>query len=143
MYSIDNEKFGKFLTEIRKEKAMTQKELAEKLFVSDKTVSKWERGNSLPNITLLIPIADVLGVTVSELLRGEKLKDETQTDADGIQSPADSSLDAAVWDSIRRRKKNWKIAYLLALCIVAAEIIFMTLSHISVKQMVTACSSLP
>lgn len=46
MYSIDNEKFGKFLTEIRKEKAMTQKELAEKLFVSDKTVSKWERGLS-------------------------------------------------------------------------------------------------
>lgn len=135
MYSIDNEKFGKFLTEIRKEKAMTQKELAEKLFVSDKTVSKWERGNSLPNITLLIPIADVLGVTVSELLRGEKLKDETQTDADGIQSPADSSLDAAVCDSIRRRKKNWKIAYLLAIYIVAAEIIFTTLSHISVKQM--------
>ena len=50
MYQINNEKFGKFLTEIRKEKQMTQKELADKLFVSDKTVSKWECGNSMPNV---------------------------------------------------------------------------------------------
>ena len=46
MYQLDNEKFGTFLSEMRKEKNMTQKELAEKLFVSDKTVSKWERGVS-------------------------------------------------------------------------------------------------
>lgn len=46
MYQINNEKFGKFLTEIRKEKQMTQKELADNLFVSDKTVSKWECGVS-------------------------------------------------------------------------------------------------
>ena len=49
---------------------MTQKELADKLFVLDKTVSKWERGNSIPNVTLLIPIADVLGITVTKLLQG-------------------------------------------------------------------------
>lgn len=67
MYQIDNEKFGQFLSDLRKEKSMTQKELADKLFVSDKTVSKWERGNSMPNVTLLIPIADVLGITVTEL----------------------------------------------------------------------------
>ena len=46
MYQLDNEKFGKFICELRKEKSLTQKELAEKLFVSDKTVSKWERGVS-------------------------------------------------------------------------------------------------
>ena len=67
MYQIDNEKFGQFLSDLRKEKSMTQKELADKLFVSDKTVSKWERGNSMPNVTLLIPIADVLRITVTEL----------------------------------------------------------------------------
>ena len=48
MYQINNEKFGQFLAEVRKEKQMTQKDLADKLFVSDKTVSKWERGNSMP-----------------------------------------------------------------------------------------------
>ncbi|WP_242957902.1 helix-turn-helix domain-containing protein [Lachnoclostridium sp. An118] len=67
MYQIDNEKFGQFLSDLRKEKSMTQKELADRLFVSDKTVSKWERGNSMPNVTLLIPIADVLGITVTAL----------------------------------------------------------------------------
>lgn len=46
MYQIDNEKFGQFLSDLRKEKSMTQKELADRLFVSDKTVSKWERGVS-------------------------------------------------------------------------------------------------
>lgn len=46
MYTIDNDKFGKFITQLRKEKNFTQKELADQLFVSDKTVSKWERGVS-------------------------------------------------------------------------------------------------
>ena len=58
MYQINNEKFGHFLAEVRKEKQMTQKDLADKLFVSDKTVSKWERGNSMPNVTLLNYFAD-------------------------------------------------------------------------------------
>ena len=53
MKQIDNEKFGKFITELRKEKNLTQNELADQLFVSDKTVSKWERGASFPNVVLL------------------------------------------------------------------------------------------
>ena len=47
MYEIDKEAFGTFLSQLRKERGMTQRELAEKLFVSDKAVSKWERGESL------------------------------------------------------------------------------------------------
>ena len=58
MDQISNEKFGLFVTELRKKKNLTQKDLAEKLYVSDKTVSKWERGLSMPNVVLLIPIAD-------------------------------------------------------------------------------------
>ena len=49
MYQMDNEKFGAFIGELRREKHLTQKELAEKLFISDKAVSKWERGLSVPN----------------------------------------------------------------------------------------------
>ena len=60
MYQISNEKFGLFVTELRKKKNLTQKDLAEKLYVSDKTVSKWERGLSMPNVVLLIPIADAM-----------------------------------------------------------------------------------
>ena len=47
MYEIDNQKFGRFVAALRKEKGYTQKELAEKLFLSDKAISKWERGDSL------------------------------------------------------------------------------------------------
>ena len=68
---MDNIKFGKLILKLRKEKNMTQKELAEKLNVTDKAVSKWERGDSFPDITLLEPIAKELGVTVSELITGE------------------------------------------------------------------------
>jgi len=72
MTEIDREKFGRFVAERRREKGLTQKDLADRLFLSDKAVSKWERGQSLPDIGLLEPLADSLGVTVTELLRGER-----------------------------------------------------------------------
>lgn len=67
MYEIDNQKFGAFVAMLRKEKGYTQKELAERLFLSDKAVSKWERGLSLPDIALLEPLAQILDVTVAEI----------------------------------------------------------------------------
>ena len=99
MYQINNEKFGKFLSEMRKEKSMTQKELADKLFVSDKTVSKWERGNSMPNLTLLMPIADVLGITVTELLKGEKISENNSLNTDEVEKLVINSLDLSVRDT--------------------------------------------
>lgn len=73
---MDNSKFGKFIKELRKEKNMTQKELAEKIYLTDKAISKWERGLSFPDITLLNSLSEVLGVTVTELLKGERGKEE-------------------------------------------------------------------
>lgn len=66
------EKMGKFIAELRILKKMTQKDLAEHLNITDKAVSKWERGLSGPDISLLTPLADILEITVSELLNGEK-----------------------------------------------------------------------
>ncbi len=63
MHEINKSQFGQFLSARRKEKGYTQKELAQKLFLSDKAVSKWERGISLPDISLLIPLSDILDVT--------------------------------------------------------------------------------
>ena len=74
-FELDKEKFGEFIAKLRKEMGMTQKELAERLFVSDKAVSKWERGQSLPDITTLNPLADALGVTAAELLNCGKIED--------------------------------------------------------------------
>lgn len=73
-FAIDKARFGQFLAEERKRRGLTQKELAERLFVSDKAVSKWERGLSLPDVSLLIPLGKELGVTVTELLEGRRLE---------------------------------------------------------------------
>lgn len=135
MYQINNEKFGQFLSELRKEKSMTQKELADKLFVSDKTVSKWERGNSMPNVTLLIPIADVLGITVTELLQGEKAGEDQSLYADEAENPAANSLDRSLRGSLRQRKKLWISAFLASVGIVIAETILMLTSGITAAQM--------
>jgi len=69
---MDNNKIGKFIAFLRKEKKLTQRELGQKLFVTDKAVSKWERGLSLPDITLLNKLAEVLGVEVVDILDGKK-----------------------------------------------------------------------
>lgn len=77
MFEIDKERFGAFVAQLRKEKGLMQKDLAEKLYVSDKAVSKWERGLSIPDVSLLVPLAQLLGVTVTELLECQRLpKDE-------------------------------------------------------------------
>ena len=68
MYQLNKEAFGKFVAGLRREKGLTQRQLADQLFVSDKAVSKWERGLSIPDPALLLPLANLLGVTVTELL---------------------------------------------------------------------------
>ena len=69
---MDKEKIGRFISMLRKEKGMTQKELADKLHVSDRTISKWERGAGLPDASLMVALSDLLGITVNELLTGER-----------------------------------------------------------------------
>ena len=64
--------FGNFLYELRKEKGMTQQELADKLCVTNRAVSKWETGETFPETAQLVPLATIFGVTVDELLRGER-----------------------------------------------------------------------
>lgn len=80
MYEIDKSKFGAFISELRKEKGITQKELAGKLFISDKAVSKWETGHSVPDITLLVPLSEILEVTVTELLECRRIEKEASVD---------------------------------------------------------------
>lgn len=84
-FELDKAQFGAFLTERRKAKGYTQKELAQRLFVSDKAVSKWERGQSLPDVSLLIPLAECLGVTVTELLEGRLLQEDSSFPAGQVE----------------------------------------------------------
>lgn len=135
MHQIDNEKFGLFVNELRREKNLTQKELAEKLYVSDKTVSKWERGLSMPNVVLLIPIAEELGVTVTELLCGEKIDAETSFGKKEVEGIVEGSLDLSVTNSIHQNKKRWITAYIVCLLISIVEITVLVISGVSLIEM--------
>ena len=69
---MDQKKVGSFLKELRKEKGITQEQLAEKLNVSGRSVSRWETGNNMPDISLLVEIADFYDVDVREIIEGER-----------------------------------------------------------------------
>lgn len=69
---MDQIKLGLFLKELRNEKGLTQEQLAEKLNVSNRSVSRWETGNTLPDISLIIELADFYEVDINELLEGER-----------------------------------------------------------------------
>ena len=71
---MDQQKTGQFIAQMRKEQGLTQRELAEKLMISDKTVSKWECGNGLPEVSLMLPLCEILEINVNELLSGKRLQ---------------------------------------------------------------------
>ena len=73
---MDQIKIGQFIKTCRKEKGLTQREVAEKLNISEKTVSKWETGNGLPEVSLMLPLCELLAISVNELLSGERLDEK-------------------------------------------------------------------
>ena len=77
---MDNMKTGALIAQTRKEKGMTQKALADSIGVSNAAVSKWETGKGFPDISLLGPLSNALGLTVSEILAGERLEDTSLSD---------------------------------------------------------------
>ena len=73
---MDLIKIGRFIADCRKEKKITQEQLAEKLYITDRAVSKWERGLSLPDADKMLELCNILGISVNELLNGEKIMKE-------------------------------------------------------------------
>ena len=69
-------KIGKFIAECRKDKNLTQEQLAKKLNTTNKSISKWENGNCLPDASLYEPLCNILEISINELFAGEKIKDE-------------------------------------------------------------------
>ena len=76
---MDCVRFGAFVAQLRKEKGLTQKELADLLHVTDKAVSKWETGKGFPDLKLLEPLAETLDISLVELLQGERSPRESLT----------------------------------------------------------------
>lgn len=107
MFEIDKNSFGEFVAERRKAKGYTQKDLADKLFVSDKAVSKWERGISMPDISLLVPLADILEVSVTELLEGRKLDRTSEMNTEHVETLVKKALTLSE-DTPEKQKERQK-----------------------------------
>lgn len=86
---MDVKKIGLFLKELRKEKHITQEELAEKLGVSNRTVSRWETGSNMPDFDVLIELSDFYGVEIKEILEGEKKEKECSNSKEELLLIAD------------------------------------------------------
>lgn len=77
---MDQKKIGKFIADERKLKKITQLELAEMLGVSDRAISNWENGKNMPDLSLFKPLCDILGISINELMSGERLNDDEYND---------------------------------------------------------------
>ena len=119
---MDQMKIGKFIAALRKEKSMTQEQLGEKLGVTNKTVSRWENGNYMPDVEMLSLLSEEFGVSIHELISGERLL------AEDFRKVADSNLVTALNNStftlkekIAFFKKKWLHEHVatIVLCVAA------------------------
>lgn len=116
------ESFGGFVSELRKEKGMTQKQLAERLYVSDKAVSKWERGLSMPDVSLLIPLSAQLGVTVTELLEGRRMENHAEMDREQVETLLQKTIGLSEEKPRLSREKRRKNALIFMAAAMAAAL---------------------
>lgn len=136
---------GNFISELRKEKKLTQKELAEKINVTDKAVSRWETGKGYPDVTSLVSLSDYFGVSANELLAGKRLAVED------IKETADENL-ISVIEQVQKNKKqqNLQVAVytsvfivviLPVLIIIGKELFFSMVTQIQAENIISAVIS--
>ena len=116
---MDAQKFGTFIAQCRKEKGMTQSELAAKIMVTDKAVSRWERGKGFPDINLLLPLAEALEVSVFELMHSERQKEKAQLFQD------DTVIVHLMENAVEMNKQN-KHQDRIVTCIACITMLFVT-----------------
>lgn len=137
---MDFKKTGLFISSIRKEKAMTQKELAEKLSVTDKAISRWETGKGFPDVSMLKNLSEVLGVSITEIVNGEK------TTPENVEEKSDNAIVAALSYSKNMKKKVIGILLLISgLGLIVYPILFIgrsDFSIISILGIVVALTSI-
>ena len=119
---MDQVKIGKFMAVLRKEKGMTQGQLGEKLGVTNKTVSRWENGNYMPDVEMLSLLSKEFGVTINELIIGERLgAEEFKKVADDNLVTALNNSTFTLKEKITFFKKKWLREHIatIVLCVVA------------------------
>lgn len=118
---MNQENIGMFIAARRKELGMTQKTLAEKIEVSDKAISKWERGNGLPDITRLDELCAALQINVNELLSGEKLSESSYSEK------AEENIMSLIEEN-ERNKRNGLVQYVIGGVLVVLGLLLLGVS---------------
>lgn len=113
---MDPKKTGMIILEARKRLKMTQKDLADKLYVSDKAVSKWERGLCFPDISVLIPLTEILNISLYDLLRGEKVNKKE------VEETLKNTINYSNSEINRKKKKYITISLIIIFIIVLISI---------------------
>ena len=112
---MDLVKIGKIISEARKNKGLTQRQLANELHISDKAISKWERGIGCPDISFLIPLSQILDISLYELLSGEK---------EEVEETLKNAIHYSNKELQRKKKEIKNKSFALAFFIIAVGIIF-------------------
>ncbi len=126
MYQLDKKEFGAFVASLRKEKGYTQKELAARLCLSDKAVSKWETGVSIPDTPMLVPLAQALDVTVTELLLCRRQTPGETLDKEAVEEVVQQAIQYPQATAKRAWSVPgpWKWVFIAALAVAAAGVVF-------------------
>ena len=122
---MDQEKIGKFIFELRKEKKMTQQELADKIGVTDRAISKWENGRGMPDLSLMRPLCDVLGITLNELISGERIEKKE------LQKKSEENI----LKTINYSNKKTKYFKLFLGCLITIFLLLVLMFVIDVRRM--------
>lgn len=133
---MDQVKIGKLIAKCRKEKKMTQVELANQLGVTDKSVSKWENGVCLPDVSLYKKLCEILGITLNEFFSGEKLSDEKFREvADNNLLSALENSTFTLKDKIDFYKRKWKKEHIskMILCFISWSVLIIALKFQNVE----------
>lgn len=129
---MDPRKTGNIIAEARRNNNMTQAELAEKLYVSDKAVSKWERGICFPDIATLTPLTEILNISLYDLLRGEKMKNN-----EDINNTLKDTIKYSNSELKRNKKKNIIISSIIIfIIIIISSIIIININNNEMKSIV-------
>lgn len=126
---MDTVRIGKFLAELRREKELTQEQLAEKLGTSNKTISRWENGNYMPPVEMLVEISRFYNVSINEILSGKRLdRDEEKQAAEEnlkeVLSVSTFSLEERKEYFIKKWKRDHWFSFVIPTLFAAAIIIF-------------------
>ena len=122
---MDQKAFGAFIAELRRAEKLTQRQVADKLHVTDRAVSKWERGLSYPDVTLLEPLADTLGIGVGELLTCRR----REPDGAEPEMPALHSVLTITQEEKRLRTRRTRIIAIAAAAAAVVLAVLTTMQH--------------